>query len=700
MVATRPAGTGADLARPGRPGRPVRVATAYLVAAGLLVALAAVHLTQGTSTVGALDLLRLATGGGDPDTAAVLVASRLPRLLAGVVVGVALGVAGAVLQSVARNPLASPDTLAVNAGAYLAVVAAAAFGISLPVLPAGFLALLGGLAAAGLVLLIATGGGAAGPTRLILAGSATALALHALTTLLLLLYEQATTGLFAWGSGSLVQTDLRAVTQLAPVVAVGVAGCLLVGHRLDVVALGDEPATVLGVDVRRTRRTAVVLAVLLAAAAVTLTGPVGFVGLCAPVIVRLLAPLVPGLHRHRVLLPLCGLAGVLVVLAADVLLRAVLGGQGGVDIPVGVVTTMFGAVVLVWLARRFRDAGPARRPATAGLARLRSRRFVATVVVLAGAATAGAVVLAMLAGDTWVLTGDVLNWLAQRTGLELTYVLDQRYPRVVAAVLAGAALAVAGTTVQAVCRNPLAEPGILGITAGAGVGAVAMLTLVPLAGIWALSGVAGAGALAAFAVVYGLAWRGGLSADRLVLIGIGVWYGGMATITFIIVTSDPWNTAKALTWLSGSTYGRTPAQVAPVAIALLVLTPVVVLARRELDLLALDEDTPRVLGVRVERVRLVALAGSALLAAAAVSAIGVIGFVGLVAPHAARALVGSRHTRVLPVAVLLGALLVSLADTVGRTVIAPAQIPAGLVTSMIGAPYFVWLLWRTREVLR
>ncbi|MPZ26310.1 MAG: iron chelate uptake ABC transporter family permease subunit, partial [Micromonosporaceae bacterium] len=372
MVATRPAGTGADLARPGRPSRPVRVATAYLVAAGLLVALAAVHLTQGTSTVGALDLLRLATGGGDPDTAAVLVASRLPRLLAGVVVGVALGVAGAVLQSVARNPLASPDTLAVNAGAYLAVVAAAAFGISLPVLPAGFLALLGRLAAAGLVLLIATGGGAAGPTRLILAGSATALALHALTTLLLLLYEQATTGLFAWGSGSLVQTDLVAVRQLAPVVAVGVAGCLLVGHRLDILALGDEPATVLGVDVRRTRRTAVVLAVLLAAAAVTLTGPVGFVGLCAPVIVRLLAPLVPGLHRHRVLLPLCGLAGVLVVLAADVLLRAVLGGQGGVDIPVGVVTTMFGAVVLVWLARRFRDAGPARRPATAGLARLRS----------------------------------------------------------------------------------------------------------------------------------------------------------------------------------------------------------------------------------------------------------------------------------------------------------------------------------------
>jgi iron complex transport system permease protein len=136
--------------------------------------------------------------------------------------------------------------------------------------------------------------------------------------------------------------------------------------------------------------------------------------------------------------------------------------------------------------------------------------------------------------------------------------------------------------------------------------------------------------------------------------------------------------------------------VAPVALALLVLTPVVVAARRELDLLAVDDDTPRVLGVPLERARLVALAAAAVLTSTAVSAVGVIGFVGLVAPHAARALAGGQHSRVLPVAALLGALLVSLADTLGRTVIAPAQIPAGLVTAMLGAPYFVWLLWRTR----
>jgi iron complex transport system permease protein len=268
---------------------------------------------------------------------------------------------------------------------------------------------------------------------------------------------------------------------------------------------------------------------------------------------------------------------------------------------------------------------------------------------------------------------------------------------VLAALLAGAALAVAGTSVQAVCRNPLAEPGLLGITAGAGVGAVALITFAPAAGTVALTAVAGIAALATFALVYGLAWRGGLSSDRLVLVGVGVSAAATALTTLVIVASDPWNTTKALTWLSGSTYGRTLGQVVPVALALLLLTPALVWASRRLDVLALDDDTPRVLGMRLERSRLVVLGAAALLTSTAVSAVGVVGFVGLVAPHVARALVGGLHARVLPIAALVGAVLVSLADTAGRSVIAPAQIPAGLVTAMVGTPYFVYLLWRSRR---
>jgi ferric hydroxamate transport system permease protein len=682
---------------PLEPVRRLRVAGVFAIAVIAVVVLAAVHLTQGTSSVNAGDLLKLVIGQGTDNSANVLVASRLPRLLAGVLVGLALGVAGAGLQSLARNPLASPDTLGVNAGAYLAVVIFAAFGISLPTLPSGGIAFLGGLAAAVLVLGLSAGG-TAGPTRLILAGSAVAMALAGLTTLLMLLYSEETIGTFAWGSGTLVQTDLVAVKQMAPVVAIGIFGAMMLASKLDILALGDDTASVLGVPVRRTRVWIILVTVLLSAAAVTIAGPVGFVGLVAPVLVRLVAPLVPGLMRHRVLLPLSGLAGILVVIASDVVLRAILGGQAGVEIPTGIMTMLVGAIVLVRLARRFHDSGPSRQPAGGAGGGLRTLRTFWIVTVSLIALLVAALVFAMLAGDAFLRTGDIVNWLNGRSGRAITFVLDTRFPRVLSAVLCGAALAIAGATVQAVCRNPLAEPGILGITGGAGVGAVVVLMVVPTAGIWLLSGAAAAAALATFALVYLVSWRGGLSSDRLVLIGVGVSSATAAIITFVIVYTDPWNISLAMTWLSGSTYGRTLPQVIPVAAALIVLTPVIVLARRELDLLALDDDIPRILGVRLERTRLVALVGAALMTAAAVSAIGVVGFVGLVAPHAARALVGGRHARLLPVAALLGAVLVSVADSLGRTLLAPAQIPAGLLTALIGAPYFVYLLWRTRAV--
>jgi iron complex transport system permease protein len=137
--------------------------------------------------------------------------------------------------------------------------------------------------------------------------------------------------------------------------------------------------------------------------------------------------------------------------------------------------------------------------------------------------------------------------------------------------------------------------------------------------------------------------------------------------------------------------------VLPVALAFALIAPLVLADHRRLDLLALDDDTPRLLGVRLDRTRVLHLSGAAILTAGAVCAVGVVGFVGLVAPHCARSLVGGRHRRVVPLAAVLGAALVSVADTLGRTVIAPAQIPAGLVTAIVGAPYFVYLLWRSRE---
>jgi ferric hydroxamate transport system permease protein len=351
-------------------------------------------------------------------------------------------------------------------------------------------------------------------------------------------------------------------------------------------------------------------------------------------------------------------------------------------------------VVIVILALRLRDVGAAREAPRSHVA-VRSRRRFLSVLVVAAALLVVAVLAGLLAGSLWLRTGDIALWLQGAAPDLIARALDDRAPRVAAAVVAGAALALAGTVVQGTVRNPLAEPGVLGITAGAGLGAVIVVTSGMSGGRPTLIGMAVATGLATFAVIALLAWRGGLLPDRFLLIGIGCGFALSDVSTFLLLRADPWDTPRILTWLSGTTYGRSFADVLPVALVLVLATPAVLGMRRQLDLLSIDEDTPKIFGVRRDGARLALLTIAAVVAAVSVIAVGVVGFVGLVAPHIARGLVGVRHARIIPVAMLIGGLLVGVADTLGRTVIAPSQIPAGLMMALVGAPYFVWLLRRT-----
>ncbi|MFI9316301.1 iron ABC transporter permease [Streptomyces althioticus] len=658
----------------------------------LVAALAVVDITQGTAAVGPAEVFKALTGRADPGDASVVIASRLPRMAAGLLVGVALGVAGLALQAVSRNVLASPDTLAVNAGSYFALGVVAVTGLSLPLVASSAVAFAGGLGAAAVVLGLS--GLGAGTVRLVLAGTALALGLTAVTEGLLLLFPEETEGLYQWNQGSIAQNGFEGVLQMLPVVVIGLAGLFLVARRVDALALGDDTARGLGVPVRATRVTAVVLATLLSAAAVTLAGPIGFVGLCAPALARPLARWVRGVRRLRVGAAVTGLVGAALVLGADVLLRAMIDADTAVAVPTGVVTSFVGAAFLVVMAARLRETGGAAAPDKLAI---RSRGvFVVTLTVLVLALIAIAVA-GLLLGDHKLLLGDVANWARGNAGRTVSFVLDTRTPRVLAALLAGAALALAGTLVQAVTRNPLAEPAVLGVSGGGALGAVLLVTTVPVAGGWSISAAAFAGSALTAVLVFGLAARGGFQQNRLVLVGIGVASGTTAVISLLIVLTDPFNATKALTWLSGSTYGRDLPDVLPLAAVLTLGVAVAGVRHRELDLVSLDEDTPRLLGLDLSRGRLGFLVVSVLLTATAVAAAGTIGFVGLVAPHAARALVGRRHTRVLPVAVLLGAVLVCTADLLGRTVIAPAQLGAGLMTAVIGTPYFLHVLVRARR---
>ncbi|WP_419997992.1 iron ABC transporter permease [Streptomyces boninensis] len=686
---SRPTATPPAAASPSRTG--AAAVTAALAA--LVAVLAVVDLTQGTSGAGAAEVWKALTGQADATDSSVVISARLPRAAAGLLVGAALGMAGAILQSVSRNVLAAPDTLAVNAGSYAALGIAAATGASLPLLASSAVAFGGGLAAAAVVLSLS--GLGSGTVRLVLAGSALTLGLTSVTEGLLLLFPEETEGLYAWNQGSIAQSSgFDGVLRLAPLVLVGLVGLLLYARRVDALALGDDAARGLGVPVRNTRIVTVLLAVLLATTAVTLAGPIGFVGLCAPAIVRPLARRFRAFARTRGTVPVAGLTGAALVLGSDVGLRAMVDADAAVTVPTGVVTSLVGAAFLIVLATRLPDAAGA---TAVDKLRLRSRATFLTTTAVLVVVLVGVAVAAVLLGDSKLLLGDVANWVRGQAGQTITFVLDTRIPRVLAALLAGAALALAGTLTQAVTRNPLAEPAVLGVTGGAALGAVILVTATSAAGSWSLAGAACVGAAVVSAGVFGLSARGGFQQNRLVLVGMGFAVATTALISLLIVLTDPFNATKALTWLSGSTYGRTMPDVVPLAVVLAVGVAVAVARRRELDLVSLDEDTPRLLGLDLGRSRLALLTLSVLLSAAAVAAAGTIGFVGLVAPHAARALVGRQHVRVIPVAVLLGAILVCTADLIGRTVIAPAQLGAGLMTAVIGTPYFLHLLVRSRR---
>ena len=322
-------------------------------------------------------------------------------------------------------------------------------------------------------------------------------------------------------------------------------------------------------------------------------------------------------------------------------------------------------------------------------------------VVLSGAAVAVAALIlaALVVGEQALPVADVLAALTGRDASPATamIVTGFRLPRALLAALVGAALAVAGAVSQAVMRNPLAEPGLLGINAGAALAALCVLVLRPATPALWLPWAASAGALAMALAIYALSWRGGASSARIILIGIGLSALAGAGAGMITAFGEVSAVQRAMVWLSGSLADSRWIRVWTTAGWLVLPVAFVLLSARELDLLAYSDDTARSLGQRVELARALMMLGCTLISGAAVAAAGLIGFVGLIAPHLARRLAGPRHGGSVPLAALLGAVLVLAADILGRTVIAPAELPAGIVTALIGAPFFGWLMWRARN---
>lgn len=318
-----------------------------------------------------------------------------------------------------------------------------------------------------------------------------------------------------------------------------------------------------------------------------------------------------------------------------------------------------------------------------------TRRAVISITGLA--ALALALLISIRVGAVSVSMSDIWNVFASPAGTEVYQIIyNIRIPRVLVGALTGINLALAGCILQGVLRNPLADPGIIGVSAGAGLAAMAVMILWP--GLTALvPAMAFAGALVAAAIVFLLSWDRGVQPLRMILAGVALaafFGGGMSAL--MVFHSD--KVQGVVNWMAGGFQGRSWDHVSMILPYSIIGIVGAVLSYRYLNALQLGDDVAKGLGIRVEWARFLLVVLAALLAASAVSVAGLLGFVGLIVPHITRMLVGSDFEYLLPCAAVLGATLVVAADTVARTCLSPVEVPVGIFMAFLGAPFFIYLL--------
>lgn len=328
-----------------------------------------------------------------------------------------------------------------------------------------------------------------------------------------------------------------------------------------------------------------------------------------------------------------------------------------------------------------------------GTAKTRNAWRMTVVLVFLGAALA-ALVLSMAFGSADITIAKIWHtlWSPTLQDTQDMVIWNIRFPRNIVAALVGANLAVAGAILQAVMKNPLADPQIVGVSSGAGLAGVIILILFP-SWEYLVPMVAFVGALAAALMVYALAWRNGIRPTRIILAGVAVAaFLGSGISALLVFYGD--RVQGALLWMVGGLSARSWPQVyvlAPYTVVGLILA---FLGSRRLTILSLGDETAKGLGLPVEQTRFMMTAVAAFLAASAVSVAGLIGFVGLVIPHIARMIIGTEYRFLLPGSACLGAAVLVVSDTLGRVLFSPVEVPVGIIMAFFGAPFFLWLLRR------
>lgn len=599
--------------------------------------------------------------------------SMLPRLVISLLVGAGLGLVGVLFQQVLRNPLAEPTTLGVSTGAQLGMTITALWAIP-GVMASQFAALAGACVVGALVFGVAWGKRLS-PVTLILAGLVVSLYCGAINQLLVLFHHDQLQGMFLWSTGSLTQTDWSIVQRLWPQLLVGAALTLLLLRPLTLMGLDDGVARNLGLALSLARLAALTLAIVLSALLVNAVGIIGFIGLFSPLLAKMI-----GVRRLLPRLLVAPLIGALILWLSDQVVLWLT--RVWMEVSTGAITALIGAPLLLWLLPRLRSmTAPAMNAGENIPAERQHLPWFALggILFLLLAATVALFFGRDAEGWTWA-SGDVLNVL-----------LEWRWPRIAAALTAGMMLAVAGCIIQRLTGNPMASPEVLGISSGAAFGVVMMLFLVPGDAFGWLLPAGSLGAAATLLIIMIAAGRGGFSPHRMLLAGMALSTAFTMLLMMLQASGDP-RMAQILTWISGSTYGATGEQAVKTFAVMVVLLAIAPLCRRWLTILPLGGETARAVGMALTPSRIGLLLLAACLTATATMTIGPLSFIGLMAPHIARMMGFRRAMPHMVMSALIGGVLLVLADWCGRMLMFPFQIPAGLLSTFIGAPYFVYLL--------
>jgi len=596
-----------------------------------------------------------------------IVATSIVALLAGGL----LGVVSILLQQLVKNPLASDTTLGVGVGAQLAMLIVTLFLPSLAIYGGIYVAFIGAIISMGLVFALSAPS-RFNPLILILAGLVVNILLAAVANVLVLFFAERSNGMLSWAAGFLAQNSWHTSMMLSITAVVMAVVCLPLLKPLTLMSLDDSQAKRLGVPINGIRALVVLIVAVVTALVVSEVGLIGFIGLGAASLVNALG--VASISKR--LLAAFVLGALLLWLTSNValLLEPILNMQ----IPAGAMTGILGAPLIIWL-----------------ILRQRRERIETVTPMLTGkhAPVAwwrwglGVVLIIILA---CLFVQDVDGW-----GLSTDWAITQQYrlPRSLSAAATGLMLAIAGVLLQTLTRNPMASPEVLGVSSGAALGVILGFLLLPSLGLSAGSGtllISGlSGAMAVLLLVIWLARR--VSSGYLLLVGIGIAAMMDGVMHMVKLSGDP-RLEAMLSWLSGTTYSAQPSTVWYLIGIALILFALSLLLIKPLKVLGLGTGVARNLGVAVTPVTIALLALVAALSTASTLAVGPLSFIGLMVPHLATSLGAVRLERQLPLAALLGAGVMVIADWIGRYVIFPYELPAGTIAAIIGGAYFLWLI--------